>query len=234
MCDVKNLWWYVLELTVTDTTLRHCLAAHLERYRSRGGGGRLVEAERLAQGARAGGVEHRVGVGRLDGGRDVGNVVGEEGLRRGAVCAVLGEVGGALEAGLPGEDAEHGHEDGAERAGGLGVVETDAVAFGQGVGVLPFAGADEALAGRAVEGVVTGVADLLEAEDELAQALGRIAERVGVALGRGCPALAFRLSGNAVAVRTEPLGLWLPTGTCEPTLLSCVMGFPGVIWGRGG
>ena len=109
----------------------------------------------------------------------------EEGLRGGAAFAVVGEVGGALEAGLPGEDAEHGHEDGTERAGGLGVVEADAVAFGQGVGVLPLAGADEALAGRAVEGAVAGVADLLEAEDELAQALGRIAERVGVALGRG-------------------------------------------------
>ena len=50
-------------------------------------------------------------------------VSGQEGLWRGAAFAVLGEVGGALEAGLFGEDAEHGHEDGAERAGGLGVVE---------------------------------------------------------------------------------------------------------------
>ena len=33
------------------------------------------------------------------------------------------EVGGAPEAGLSGEDAEHGHEDSAERAGGFGVVE---------------------------------------------------------------------------------------------------------------
>ena len=39
------------------------------------------------------------------------------------------------------------------------------------------------------------------------------------------PALAFRLSGNAVAVRTEPLGLWLPTGIFEPMLLS--WGSPG-------
>ena len=38
-------------------------------------------------------------------------------------------------------------------------------------------------------------------------------------IGHG-PALAFRLSGNAVAVRTEPLGLKLPTGTLEPMLLS--------------
>ena len=35
--------------------------------------------------------------------------VRQEGLRRGAAFAVLGEVGGALEAGLSGEDAEHGH-----------------------------------------------------------------------------------------------------------------------------
>ena len=57
--------------------------------------------------------------------------------------------------------------------------------LGQGVGVLPVAGVDEALAGRAVEGAVVGVADLLEAEDKLAQALGRAAERIDVALGRG-------------------------------------------------
>jgi len=93
-----------------------------------------------------------------DGGRDVGDVVGEGGLRGGAAFAVVGEVGGALEAGLPGEDAERGHEDGTERACGLGVVEADVVALGQGVGVLPLAGGDEALARRAVEGAVAGVA----------------------------------------------------------------------------
>ena len=65
--------------------------------------------------------------------------VRQEGLRRGAAFAVLGGVGGAPEAGLSGEDAEHGHEDSAERAGGLGVVEADAMTFGQGVSVLPFA-----------------------------------------------------------------------------------------------
>ena len=53
------------------------------------------------------------------------------------------------------------HEDGAERTGGLGVEQVDAVTLGQGVGVLPVAGVDEALAGRAVEGAVIGVADLL-------------------------------------------------------------------------
>ena len=47
----------------------------------------------------------------LDGGRDVGDVVGQEGRRGGAAFAVLGEVGGAPEAGLFGEDAEYGHED---------------------------------------------------------------------------------------------------------------------------
>ena len=64
----------------------------------------------------------RAGVGHLDGGGDVGNVVGEEGLGGGAALAVAGAVGGALKVGLPGEDAERGHEDGAERAGGFSVV----------------------------------------------------------------------------------------------------------------
>ena len=67
------------------------------------------------------------------------------------------------------------HEDGAERTGGLGVEQVDAVTLGQGVGVLPVAGVDEALAGRAVEGAVVGVADLFMAEDKPAQALGRAA-----------------------------------------------------------
>ena len=88
-----------------------------------------------------GGDEHGVGVGHLDGGGDVGNVVGEEGLGGGAAFTVVGVVGGALKAGLPGEDAERGHEDGAERAGGFCVVEADAMGLGQGVGVLPLAGA---------------------------------------------------------------------------------------------
>ena len=43
------------------------------------------------------------------------------------------------------------------------------MALGQGVGVLPLAGGHEAFARGAVEGVVAGVADLREAEDELAQ-----------------------------------------------------------------
>ena len=49
-----------------------------------------------------------------------------------------------------------------------------------GVGVVAAAGGDEAGARGAIEGVVAGVADLREAEDELAQALGRVAKRVGV------------------------------------------------------
>ena len=118
-----------------------------------------------------GGDEHGVGVGHLDGGGDVGDVVGEEGLGGGAAFAVAGVVGGALEPGLPGEDAERGHEDGAERAGGLGMVEADAVALGQSVGVLSLAGSHEAFARRAVEGAVVGVAELREAEDGLAQLL---------------------------------------------------------------
>ena len=65
------------------------------------------------------------------------------------------------------------------------LTKADAMAFGQGVGVVASAGGHEAGARRAVEGVVAGIADLREAEDELAQALGRVAKRVGVALGRG-------------------------------------------------
>jgi len=65
------------------------------------------------------------------------------------------------------------------------VVEADAMALVLGVGVVAAAGGDEAGARGAIEGAVAGVADLREAEDELAQALGRVAKRVGVALGRG-------------------------------------------------
>ena len=43
--------------------------------------GILGEAVRQTLRARGGGVEHGVGVGRLDCGRDVGDVVGQEGLR---------------------------------------------------------------------------------------------------------------------------------------------------------
>ena len=82
-------------------------------------------------------------------------------------------------------NAECVHEDGAERAGGLGVVEADAMALGQSVRVVPLAGDHEAFARRAVEGAAAGVAELREAEDGLAQVLGRVAEREGVALGRG-------------------------------------------------
>ena len=137
-----------------------------------------VEVQRLAQGAVGGGGEHGVGVGHLDGGGDVGDMVGEEGFGGGAACAVDGVVGGALEPGLSGEDAERVHEDGAERAGGLGVEEADAMALVLGVGVVAAAGGDEAGARGAIEGVVAGVTDLREAEDELAQALGRVAKRV--------------------------------------------------------
>ena len=66
------------------------------------------------------------------------------------------------------QDAEHGHEDGAECAGGYGVQQVDAAALGQGVGVLPVAGGDKPLARCAGEGAVALAADLLEAEDKLA------------------------------------------------------------------
>ena len=66
----------------------------------------------------------------------------------------MGVVSGALEAGLPGEDSERGHKDAAKCTGGLGVVEADAVALGQGVRVVSPAGGHEAFARRAVEGAV--------------------------------------------------------------------------------
>ena len=67
--------------------------------------GILGEAVRQTLRARGGGVEHGVGVGRLDCGRDVGDVVGQEGLGRRAALAVLREVGGAGEPRLLREDA---------------------------------------------------------------------------------------------------------------------------------
>ena len=81
--------------------------------------------------------------------------------------------------------------------------------FGQGVSVLPVAGANEALAGCAVEGVVAGVADLLEAEDEFAQVLGHAAERVGVALGgrrqrSATASLALSTEARASQVEIKP------------------------------
>ena len=72
-------------------------------------------------------VEYGLRVGGLDGGGDGGTVVGEERLRRGAPEAVLGEVDGAGDPGLPGEDAEERHEGDSERTGGLGGEEGDAV-----------------------------------------------------------------------------------------------------------
>ena len=50
------------------------------------------------------------------------------------------QVRSVRQARLLDQDPEHGHEDGVEPAGGLGVEQVDAVALGQGVGVLPVAG----------------------------------------------------------------------------------------------
>ena len=77
---------------------------------------------------RAGGVEDGLGVGGLDGGGDVGNVVRHgwcvRKLRPAGGCAaplaVSRVVGGAGEARLAREEAEDGHERGCERAGGFG------------------------------------------------------------------------------------------------------------------
>ena len=69
-----------------------------------------------------------MGVGRLKHGRDVGDVVRQEGLGRRAALAVLREVSGARKSRprLLREDAEDCHESGAERTGGLDEQEGDA------------------------------------------------------------------------------------------------------------
>ena len=68
---------------------------------------------------------------------------------------------------------------------GLDEQEGDADVAAEGVGVLPIARSDVAGALGAVVLVVGGAADLLEAEDELAQLLHGAAEGVDVALGGG-------------------------------------------------
>jgi len=65
---------------------------------------------RDAEHARAGGVEDGLGVGGLDGGGDVGNVMREEAAGGRAALAVSRVVGGAGEARLAREEAEDGHE----------------------------------------------------------------------------------------------------------------------------
>ena len=60
--------------------------------------------------ARAGGVEDGLGVGGLDGGGDVGNVVREEAAGGCAALAISRVVSGAGEARLTREEAEDGHE----------------------------------------------------------------------------------------------------------------------------
>ena len=114
------------------------------------GAGRLGEAKGEAERARASGGEHGVCVGGVDGGRDGGDVVGQEGLGRRATFAVLREVGGTGESRLLGEDAECGHEGSAERTGGLGQEQGDADVAVERVGVLARCGIDEARARGAV------------------------------------------------------------------------------------
>ena len=80
-----------------------------------------------------------MGVGRLNHGRDVGDVVRQEGLGRRAALDVLREVSGARKSRLLREDAEDSHDSGAERTGGLDEQEGDADVAAEGVGVLPIA-----------------------------------------------------------------------------------------------
>jgi hypothetical protein len=70
--------------------------------------------------ARAGGVEDGLGVGGLDGGGDLGNVVREEAAGGCAALAVSRVVSDVGEARLTREEAEDGNERGCERAGGFG------------------------------------------------------------------------------------------------------------------
>ena len=76
----------------------------------------LHDPKRDTEHARAGGVEDGLGVGGLDGGGDVGDVVCEEGAGGRAALAVSRVVGGAGEAGLAREEAEDGHERGSASA----------------------------------------------------------------------------------------------------------------------
>jgi len=82
------------------------------------------------------------GVGSLNHGRNVGDVMRQEGLGRRAALAVLREVSGARKPRLLREDAEDSHESGAERTGGLDEQEGDADVAAEGVGVLPIALSD--------------------------------------------------------------------------------------------
>ena len=81
----------------------------------------------------------------MDHGRDVGDVVGQEGLGRRAAFAVLRAVGGAGEPRLSCEDAQDGHEAGGEGARRLDEQERDADAALERVGVLPVDLVDAAL-----------------------------------------------------------------------------------------
>ena len=102
-----------VKTTRSPTQRNNSLTAHP-------GVGHLGETKGEAERARASGGEHGVRVGGMDGGRDGGDVVGQEGLGRRTTLALLREVGGTGESRQLGEDAERGHEGSAERTGGLG------------------------------------------------------------------------------------------------------------------
>ena len=131
-------------------------------------------------------------------------------LGRRAALAVLREVSGARKSRLLREDADDCHESGAERTGGLDEQEGDADVAAEGVGVLPIALGDVAGALGAVVLVVGGVADLLEAEDELAQLLLGAAKGVDVALGGGWrSALVVRAEAQRDGLVVRGVGLEL-------------------------
>ena len=92
------------------------------RLPERGSGRAEGAHERLMRG----GVDDRVGVGNLDGGGDLGEVVDVEGGGRGAAEAVSRVVGGALGAGGAREDVQEGGE-----AVGDGAMEEEALLMHQ-------------------------------------------------------------------------------------------------------
>ena len=130
-------------------------------------------------------VADREGVGADNGGGDGGEVVGEEGLGRGAAKSIHGGVNpiGAL-CGL-GELLEEEDHCGREGAGGLGSEQVHEVALRQRVAVVAGRGVDPADPRATVEWRVGGQAHGLLTKDNGAQPLERIAKREGVAVGGG-------------------------------------------------
>ena len=141
-------------------------------------GGASGEAQGLAQGTVRVSFQHGASVGGLDGGRDVGDVVGQEEA-----------FGDARPSPYRVRSVAPGRRDWRARTRNTAMKTVPSAPVVSACsrlterpprdrarhGVLPVAGGDKAIARRAVEGAVALVANLREAEDELAQAFGRAA-----------------------------------------------------------